>query len=172
MTIEQKILSKLEPHAQRIKDGEGNDFDYLPAVLLHVIEGQQRQSKLTDDLAKILASIESIVVTIGAQSKAQIAEFESATQRIMEQIEAAIKDTGTQIQNSQFSLSEQIAVLASAHEAHTIQTNEGLSAIGLQIESLRISTKRSHVKFMRLLISGLVASSATIGLAVTIMQRH
>ena len=125
-----------------------------------------------DDLAKLLASIESTVVTIGAQSKAQIAEFESATQKIMEQIEAAIKDTRTQIQNSQSSMSEQIAVLASAHEAHTIQTNEGLSAIGLQIESLRISTKRSDVKFMRLLISGLVASTATIGLAVAIMQRH
>lgn len=111
MTIEQKIFSKLEPHAKRIKDGEGNDFDYLPAVLLQLMEEQKRQAKLLDDLA-------------------------------------------------------------SAHAAHTTQINEGLSAIGLQIESLGSSTQRSHVKFMRLLIAGLVASAVMIGLAVAILQRH
>jgi hypothetical protein len=172
MTIEQKILSKLEPHAKRIKDGEGNDFDYLPAVLLQVIEGQQRQAKLTDDAAKRLTSIESTVVVIGAQSKTQIAEFTSATHRKMEQIETAINDTRSQLQNSHSSTSEQFAVLVSAHEAHTIQTKEGLSAIVLQVESLCISIRQSHVKFMRLLVAGLIASTAMIGLAIVILQRH
>ena len=43
MSIEQKLLTKLQPHADRIASGSSNDFDYLPAVLLQVVEGQKRQ---------------------------------------------------------------------------------------------------------------------------------
>ncbi|MEO5607522.1 MAG: hypothetical protein ABIR13_08070 [Polaromonas sp.] len=172
MTIEQKIFSKLEPHAKRIKDGEGNDFDYLPAVLLQLMEEQKRQAKLLDDTAKLLDSIKSTAVSIGMESKTQITAFESAAQRKMEQMEAAIKDTQTQLQNSKSSVSEQIVRLASVQAEHTTKTNERLSAVGLQIELLGGSTQRSHVKFTRLLIAGLVGSTAMIGLAVAILQRH
>ena len=89
MTIEQKIFSKLEPHARRIKDGEGNDFDYLPAVLLQVMEEQKRQAKLLDDTAKLLDSIKHAADTIGVQNEAKITAFESAAQRKMEQMETA-----------------------------------------------------------------------------------
>lgn len=150
MTIEQKIFAKLEPHAKRINDGEENDFDYLPAVLLHLIEEQGRQAKLLDDTAKLLASIKTASDTIEVQNKG----------------------TQAQLQNSQLSVCEQIAVFANAHAAHTTQTNERLSAIGLQFESLCTSSQRSHVLFNRLLIAGLVASTVMIGLAVAILLRH
>jgi hypothetical protein len=172
MTIEQKILSKLEPHAKRIKDGEGNDFDYLPAVLLQLMEEQKRQAQLLDDAAKLVASIKSTADIVGVQSMAQVAAFESVVQSKMEQMGTAIKDTQTQLQNSQSSVSEQIAVLASAHAANSMQTNEGLNANGLQIQSLASGTQRSHALFMKMLIAGLVASGAMIGLAVAILQRH
>lgn len=150
MTIEQKIFSKLEPHAKRINDGEGDDFDYLPAVLLHLMEEQKRQAKLLDDTAKLLASVKNEADTIGVQNKgAQI-----------------------ELQNSQSSMCEQIAVFANAHAAHTTQTNKVLSAIGLQIESLGSSSQRSHTSFNRLLIVGLLASTVMIGLAVVILLRH
>ena len=172
MTIEQKIFSKLEPHAKRIKDGEGNDFDYLPAVLLQLMEEQKRQAVLLNDTAKLLDSIQSMAVTIAVESRGQITAFESAAQRKMEQIEAVIKDAHTQLQNSQSSMSEQIVKIASAHAEHTKKTNEGLSAIGLKIESLVSISERSHVKSMRLLIAGLVASTVVIGLAIAVLQRH
>ena len=72
MTIEQKIFSKLEPHAKRIQNGDGNDFDYLPAVLLQLMEEQKRQAKLLDDSAKLLDSLKSTADTVGVQNKAQI----------------------------------------------------------------------------------------------------
>ena len=172
MTIEQKLFSKLEPHAKRIKDGEGNDFDYLPAVLLQLMEEQKRQAKLLDDTAKFLDSIKTTVYTIGVQNKAQIAAFESAAQRKMEQMETVGKDTQSQLQNLHSSISEQVSVSASAHAANAVQTNEGLSTIGLQIKSLANDSQQSHVKFMRLLIAGLVGSTAMIGLAIAILQRH
>jgi hypothetical protein len=172
MTIEQMILSKLEPHAKRIKDGEGNDFDYLPAVLLQLLEEQRRQAKLLDDTAKLVASIKSAADTVGTQNKAQVTAFESAALRKMEQIETVIKDASIQLQTSQASASEQIAVLASAHAANAVQTNEGLNANGLQTQSLASGTQRFHALFMKLLITGLVASAVMIGLAVAILQRH
>ena len=172
MTIEQKIFSKLEPHAKRIKDGEGNDFDYLPAVLLQLMEEQKRQAVLLNNTAKLLDSIQSTAVTIAVQSREQITASESAAQRKIEKIEAVIKDAHTQLQTSQSSMSEQIVKIASAHAEHTKKTNEGLSAIGLKIESLVSITERSHVKFMRFLIAGLVASTVVIGLAIAVLQRH
>lgn len=168
MTIEEIIFSKLEPHAKRIKDGDGNDFDYLPAVLLQLMEEQKRQAQLLNDTAKLLASTKSNVDNIGAQ----IAAFESAAQVMMVQQETAIKDTQTMVQNAQSSMTEEIGALSSAHASHATQTKEALSAIGLQIESLASSAQRSHIKFMRLLIAGLVASTVMIGLAVAILQRH
>ena len=172
MTIEQKIFSKLEPHAKRIQDGNGNDFDYLPAVLLQLMEEQKRQAKLIDDTTKLLDSLKSSADTVEVQNKAQITAFESTTQRKMEQIETAIKDTQTRLQNSQSSIGEQIAVFANTHAGHAIQTNEDLNAIALQIKSLANSTQHSHVKFTRFLIAGLVASIGMIGLAIVILQRH
>ena len=115
LTIEQKIFSKLEPHARRIKEGEGNDFDYLPAVLLQLMEEQKRHAKLLDDNANKIASVQQL---------------------------------------------------------HFKQINENLSAIGLQIESHSRNSQRFNVYFKRLLIAGLVASAAMVGLAVAILQRH
>ena len=165
LTIEQKLIAKLEPHAKRIKDGEGNDFDYLPAVLFHLIEEQKCQ-------AQFLGFIKSSADTIGVQGQTQITAFESAAQRKMDQIMAVIKDMQTQIHNSQSSMSEQIVRLASAHAEHIKKTNEGLNAIDLQVESLVSITQRSHLQFMRLLIAGLIASTVMIGLAIAILQRH
>ena len=172
MTIEQKILAKLEPHAMRIGEGRGNDFDYLPAVLLQLMEEQKRQAKLLDGTASLLEIIKSTGDTIGVQGRTQITAFESAAQKKLEQIETAINSSQTQLQNTQSAMSEQIAVIASAQAAHAKQVNESLSAIALKIESFSSNTRRSHVNSVRLLISGLVASTAIIGLAVAILQRH
>ena len=45
MTLQEKLQSKLQPHADRVKDGNNDEFDYLPAVLLHLIEEQKKQSQ-------------------------------------------------------------------------------------------------------------------------------
>jgi len=172
MTIEQKIFSKLEPHAKRIQDGNGNDFDYLPAVLLQLMEEQKRQAKLIVDTSNLLDTLKITANTVEVQNKAQITAFESAAQRKMEQIETAIKDTQTRLQKSQSSISEQIAVFASTHAGHAMQTSEDLNAIALQIKSLANSTQQSHVRFTRFLVGGLVASIVMIGLAIVILQRH
>lgn len=49
MTLQEKLISKLQPHADRIQNGNNDEFDYLPAVLLHLIEDQKLQSKTTTE---------------------------------------------------------------------------------------------------------------------------
>lgn len=43
MALEQRLLEKLKPHAERINSGDHTDFDYLPGVLAHLIERQASQ---------------------------------------------------------------------------------------------------------------------------------
>jgi hypothetical protein len=172
MTIEQKILLKLEPHSKRIKDGEGNDFDYLPAVLLQLIEEQKRQTKLLEDATSILDSVRSKADEVRVQSKEQIIEFEFTALNKIEQMESMIKAAQTQLHNLESSTSEQIRLLATADEMHANQANEGFNSLELQVKSLANANQQSNTKFMRLLIAGLVGSAAMIGLAVVILQRH
>ena len=90
MTLEQKIFDKLQPHAKRINDGNHNDFDYLPAVLLQVIEGQQHLAKRAEQAENLLASIEKTADINRVQCKEQISAFELAALRKMEQIQVKI----------------------------------------------------------------------------------
>jgi hypothetical protein len=53
MTFQEKLQSKLQPHAERIKDGTNDDFDYLPAVLHHLIEEQGKQSQILSEVIAV-----------------------------------------------------------------------------------------------------------------------
>ena len=44
MSLKDKILNKLQPHAERIVAGVNDDFDYLPGVLIHLLQEQEKQS--------------------------------------------------------------------------------------------------------------------------------
>jgi hypothetical protein len=50
MTLQEKLHAKLQPHADRIKEGKNDEFDYLPAVLFHLIEEHKQQSNTTCEL--------------------------------------------------------------------------------------------------------------------------
>lgn len=172
MTIEQKIFTKLEPHAKRIQDGNGNDFDYLPAVLLQLIEGQKRQATQIENAAKHLDSLQSRTVAVGLQTKEEIAAFDSATQSKLQQLGTALQDAQIQLQSSQASIKQEIAFFSKSHGLHAVQTAEGLSAIGSQIKLFVDDTQQAHVKILRFLIAGLVTSTVLLGLAIVILQRH
>ena len=140
MTIEQKILSKLQPHAKRIQDGDGNDFDYLPAVLLQLIEEQKHHAKQLEDTAKLLDSLKRTIDTIEVASKAQITALGSATQRKLDQLQVALKDTQSQLEKSQSTIAEQIAVSANSHAAYAMRTAEGLSNAAPLVATITGST--------------------------------
>ena len=54
MQIDQKLLEKLKPHADRIAEGGHNEYDFLPATLLHGLRGNQRIEDLLLTQSKIL----------------------------------------------------------------------------------------------------------------------
>jgi hypothetical protein len=171
MTIEQKIFSKLEPHAKRIESGDGNDFDFLPAVLLQVMEEQKRQAKLLNDASDLLATMIRTGDANAVQTKAQINAFESVSQRTMDLVQTAITDTQDQIQKSQIAILEELAMMNRASEQDATRTNETLTAIALKIESFGSSTNRSHIVLKRFMIAGLLASTAILGSAIVLLQR-
>lgn len=123
--MNKKIYAKLEPHAQRINAGEGNDFDYLPAVLLHLIEVQKEQAKLLNASVTALDAYKSTTEIFGADVKEGIAG----------------------LRKSQLTITEQIKALDNI-------------------------LQQAHQKLTRLLLVGLVVSIGTIGLVITIFQRH
>ena len=49
MSLEQKLLVKLQPHADKVEGGNNNEFDYLPAVLYRVLEKQDQQTSIVKE---------------------------------------------------------------------------------------------------------------------------
>ena len=180
MTIEQKLFLKLEPHAKRIKDGEGNDFDYLPAVLLNLMEVQDRQAKLLDEATK---QSDSTVSTAFDKTQSQIQNSQSLINKLISDFASAdaVQVTQTherldaiqsQIQNSQSLISNLIADFASAHAVQVTQTHERLDAIQSQIKSLADEAQRSNTRVSRFLMAALLGIVVTIGLTTAILLRR
>ena len=44
MSLKDKIVNKLQPHADRILEDKNDEFDYLPGVLVHLLQEQEKQS--------------------------------------------------------------------------------------------------------------------------------
>lgn len=44
MSLNEKLEEKLRPHAERVKAGSPNDYDYLPAVLFSCIDSTKQLS--------------------------------------------------------------------------------------------------------------------------------
>ena len=143
MTIEKLLSAKLEPHAKRIKDGNGNDFDYLPAVLLQLLEEQDRQSQL-----------------FTSTLKSQQAEAQSSLLAIESKIESIAE------QNRQSHL------LATALKNQQTETQSGLLTTGKKVESLQNNYQLAQHKLTRWLAVSLAANVVAIALAVVILQRH
>lgn len=154
MSIEQKLLTKLQPHADRIASGSGNDFDYLPAVLLQVVEGQKRQAQAVADAATTVArkldetevsisSVKTMTEQVGVQS--------------WRQMDLAITATNERL------------------DAISVKLNEAaqkLIATEAAIAVLNASSRVEHRKSHRLLIVTLVSTVIAICLAVAIVLRH
>lgn len=74
MTLQEKLHAKLQPHTDRINEGNNDDFDYLPAVLLHLLEEQKLQSQSTK---KDIDGIISLVIQTSSHVQGQIDEIKN-----------------------------------------------------------------------------------------------
>lgn len=165
MSIEQKLLTKLQPHAERIASGSGNDFDYLPAVLLHVIDGQKQHVRAVADAATTVArkldetevSISSVKATteqVGALVRRQMDLASEATDKRLDAICGHVVEA---------------AQKAAAAEAAATQRSMAIEA---SISALLAVSQKAHRKSHLLLILALVSIAVSICLAVVVVLRH
>ena len=165
MSIEQKLLTKLQPHADRIASGSGNDFDYLPAVLLQVVEGQKRHVLAVAEAATTVArkldetevSISSVKVTteqVGTMARRQMDLASEATNERLDVISKQLVEV------------TQKAVVA---EATATQISIAMEA---SIAALHAASQKAHRKSHYLLILALVLIAVSICLAVVVALRH
>jgi len=165
MSIEQKLLTKLQPHADRIASGNGNDFDYLPAVLLQVVEGQKRHVQAVADAATTVArkldetevSISSVKATseqVGAIARRQMDLASEATNERLGAISRQLVE---------------VAQKAVAAEAAATQKSVAMEA---SVAALHAISQKAHRKSHYLLFLALVSIAVSICLAAVVVLRH
>jgi hypothetical protein len=76
MSLEQALVKKLKPHADRVVQGVHSDFDYLPAVLFQSLE---RDNSLDASLAN---HFQSIVSSFEKQNQS-VTEFHAALDKLI-----------------------------------------------------------------------------------------
>ena len=110
MSLEQKLLAKLRPHAERIEAGNNNEFDYLPAILLQVIEGQASQTKSANELV--------------AETKRQLESGRDSFQEKLRTIETSLTSAAHDAETSSSQLKEQITDSTSHAETLSSQLKQ------------------------------------------------
>ena len=165
MSIEQKLLTKLQPHADRIASGSGNDFDYLPAVLLQVVEGQKRQVQAVAEAATTVArKLDETEVSISSVK----ATTDQVGTMVRRQMDLTSEATNERLDTISRQLVE-VAQKAIAAEATEAQRSIAMEA---SIAALHTVSQKAHRKSHYLLISALVLIAVSICLAVGVVLRH
>lgn len=100
MSLEQKIITKLQPHAKRILDGNGEDFDYLPAVLLQIIESQKFQAEKLESFMKNLGSVKGAIDVVALENKERMSALELIVQQKIDRLELLLEESQRSQRNS------------------------------------------------------------------------
>lgn len=143
MLIEQKLLEKLRPHAKRINDGTGNDFDFFPAVLLQMLEEQKNLGNAAEAFA---AATDQKCKSYDSQLANLIGGVEKNNARAME-------------------LAGQITKTEKGQ-------NEKMLALEQAIANLSAASVIEHRKTRKFLIAATVALVFGFGACIVLLMRH
>jgi methyl-accepting chemotaxis protein len=177
MLIEQKLLAKLQPHADRIAAGNNNDFDYLPAVFLEIIQGQKRQILSFTDISKTVSSkfdesevSLSSIKEVGLQSLQQVNQSVTLTNQGLDDIAQKLVDTDRSI--------AALAMVTKQVDQAVRLTNQGLDDIAQNlvdidesIAALAAASKLEHKNIYRLLFVSLTGTLVAICLGAVVLLR-
>lgn len=142
MTLKDKIVNKLQPHADRIVEGENDEFDYLPGVLVHLLQEQEKHSiDNVKHMAALSKNLSQTAETANIQLNQSLMQLKADNQNMMATIQQGSQD-GLQ-----------------AIAKHLSQSTE---AINNSMMQLKLSIEAEAKKMRLLLIAGLILS----GLAV------
>ena len=142
MSLKDKIVKKLQPHADRIVEGENDEFDYLPGVLVHLLQEQEKHSEDNiKQLAELSKALGQTSETANIQLNQNLTQLKADNQNMMATIQQE-NQAGLQTITKHLSQS-------------TVAINNSMMQLKLSIET--------ETKILRLL---LIASLILSGLAV------
>jgi hypothetical protein len=78
MPANQQLIDKLSPHAKRIAEGRGDDYDFLPASLLCAIETNQDTKTLVDSVDRKVDSLRSGLVKNAEEIRLRFEKVDAA----------------------------------------------------------------------------------------------
>ena len=88
MSLKDKTLNKLQPHAERIVEGENDEFDYLPGVLVHLLQEQEKHSEDNiKQLAEFSKGLGQTVDTGNLQLNQYLMQLKAENQNMMATIQ-------------------------------------------------------------------------------------
>ena len=88
MSLKDKIVKKLQPHADRIVEGENDEFDYLPGVLVHLLQEQEKHSEDNiKQLAELSKALGQTSETANIQLNQNLTQLKADNQNMMATIQ-------------------------------------------------------------------------------------
>ena len=142
MSLKDKILKKLQPHAERIVEGVNDEFDYLPGVLVHLLQEQEKHS--VDNVNQMVALSKNLNQT---------------TESVITQLNQNLTQLKVDSQNMMTTVQQENQVGLQAITKYLSQSTE---AINNSMMQLKLSIETENKKLRLLLVVSLILS----GLAV------
>lgn len=142
MSLKDKILNKLQPHAERIVEGVNDEFDYLPGVLVHLLQEQEKHS--VDNVNQMVALSKNLNQT---------------TESVITQLNQNLTQLKVDSQNMMTTVQQENQVGLQAITKYLSQSTE---AINNSMMQLKLSIETENKKLRLLLVVSLILS----GLAV------
>lgn len=142
MSLKDKILNKLQPHAERIVEGVNDEFDYLPGVLVHLLQEQEKHS--VDNVNQMVALSKNLNQT---------------TETVINQLNQNLTQLKVDSQNMMTTVQQENQVGLQAITKYLSQSTE---AINNSMMQLKLSIETENKKLRLLLVVSLILS----GLAV------
>jgi hypothetical protein len=198
MSLEKKLSEKLRPHADRIVAGNNNEYDYLPAVLLHVVEGQTHQLEAAKESSEALhefikSTHESTDVHLSSIDQRSSESWKSS-EETLQKISSVVLDLHAKSNSYweassstlQKNFNEQTATLddlsTSGKNLHG-QIHKGLETIGTStstkhkeliavLSEMREVADAGHAKLFKLIIATLATSVIALAIGIYLLVRH
>ena len=137
MSLEQRLTEKLRPHADRVAEGRHNEFDFLPAALLHGLEhGRTTSEAVTEFRTSISTNVVIFERHLADAAKSrkessqQLVEALDVQLRLILENFAAIDKCLDESAKKQIENKEQVSETLSAQRALVV---EKFAAIELQV---------------------------------------
>lgn len=175
MLLKDKILNKLQPHAERIIEGVNDEFDYLPGVLAHLLQEQDKHSENNiKQIAELSNQLNHSLMQLKADNQNMMARIQQENQGGLQAIAKHLSQSVVAINNSMAQLkadNQNMMARIQQENQGSLQAiakhlSQSVDAINNSMMQLKLSIE-TETKKMRLLLNiSLILSSFAVAIVI------